>query len=275
VTFGGKAAEPNLEFPLKQDTGFAAIVRGRDELAGGPAALLAALDDFAIFAPTTPVLRGIAPDSAPRVPVGLFGGRLAEAVGTLLDRKEEQFGNMRLSQVFGLIEWAEDVAVAPPSARFISPAVPAGRSVLRFSDRRMRGGRNVLSGYDASEGALYVLFMLVLAMHPQAPRIYAIDNFDQAMHPRLARAVTKLFCEQIIDAPTPRQVLLSTHNPLVLDALNLADDRIRLFTVDRDKNGSTTVKRVEVNEDIIKGKKDGLTLSRLWLSGRLGGVPDL
>lgn len=27
------------------------------------------------------------------------------------------------------------------------------------------------TSYDASEGALYVLFMLALAMHPQAPSI--------------------------------------------------------------------------------------------------------
>ena len=37
------------------------------------------------------------------------------------------------------------------------------------------------TGYDASEGALYVLFMLALAMHPQAPSIFAVDSFDHQL----------------------------------------------------------------------------------------------
>jgi energy-coupling factor transporter ATP-binding protein EcfA2 len=40
--------------------------------------LLSNLDDYAIFSPVTPVLRGVAQDNAPRAPVGLFGGGLPE-----------------------------------------------------------------------------------------------------------------------------------------------------------------------------------------------------
>jgi hypothetical protein len=47
--------------------------------------ILDVLDDYAVFAPVTPVLRGIAPDTAPRNPVGLFGGQLPEAVAMLLE----------------------------------------------------------------------------------------------------------------------------------------------------------------------------------------------
>jgi|ERR1700730_2202659 len=64
------------------------------------------LSDFAIFAPVTPVLRGIAPDPAPRVPVGLFGGRLPEAVIPLLDRQKKRFGDLSFKELFTLLDWA-------------------------------------------------------------------------------------------------------------------------------------------------------------------------
>jgi hypothetical protein len=105
--------------------------------------------------------------------------------------------------------------------------------------------------------------------------LFAIDNLDQAMHPRLARAATRLFCRQMLKADPPRQALLTTHNPLVLDGLDLRDDRIRLFAVERNGRGVTQVHRVQVSEEILKATQEGLSLSNLWVMGRLGGVPDL
>jgi hypothetical protein len=65
-------------------------------------------------------------------------------------------------------------------------------------------------------------------------------------------------------------MLATTHNPLVLDGLDLLDDRIRLFTVDRDSKGASQVQRVLITEELID---KGFSLSRLWTTGRLGGVP--
>jgi predicted ATPase len=138
----------------------------------------------------------------------------------------------------------------------------------------MRKERNTLSAYDASEGALYVLFLLALASHDRAPRVFAIDNFDQALHPRLAQALTRLVSDQIAKDGT-RQVLATTHSPLVLDGLDLTNPAIRLFAVDRDQNGMTQVRRVEVSPELWAEAERGLGLSRLWVMGRLGGVPRL
>ena len=126
------------------------------------------------------------------------------------------------------------------------------------------------TGYDASEGALYVLFMLTLAMHPQGPSIFSVDSFDHALNPRLARKMVQVFCEQIIE--NNKHVFLTTHNPLVLDGLDLCNDDIRLFAVDRDKNGFAQITRVKVSRELIN---EGQPLSRLWINGRLGGVPTL
>lgn len=263
------------EYPPRSDTGFAALIRGREGCKGAPADLLSVLEDFTIFAPTTPILRGIAPDPAPRAPVGLFGGQLSEAIETLLDPRADKFGSLELDELLELLDWVARLSVVPTSRRFLSPSVPSARLVVRFEDTWMREGRNVLSGYDASEGALYVLFALVLAVHPEAPRLLAIDNFDQTMHPLLARALTKLFCEQVLASEDRRQVLLTTHNPLVLDGLDLRDERIRLFAVDR-REGMTQIKPIRVTEALLQDmEQKRIALSELWVMGRLGGVPKL
>lgn len=233
--------------------------------------------DYAIFSPTTPVLRGIQPDIAPRDPVGLLGGRLAEAVEDILDLEHEMLGHVDLEDVLDLLDWVDEFDITAPSRELLSPDVPSLRSIVRFKDYWMGEKRNQLSAYDANEGALYVLFMLVLALHPRMPRFFAIENFDHSLNPRLTRALARLFCQLIADADPPRQVLLTTHNPMVLDALNLSDDRIRLFAVERTRStgGATQVYRIEVSEEVLKASSEGLSLSNLWVMGRLGGVPNL
>ena len=99
----------------------------------------------------------------------------------------------------------------------------------------MLSGRNALSGYDASEGALYVLFLAVIAVHSKGPLFCAIDNADHGLNPGLATALMKHFAEWILSGETHRQILMTSHNPAVLDGLPLQDDRVRLFTVDRDE----------------------------------------
>jgi predicted ATPase len=140
----------------------------------------------------------------------------------------------------------------------------------------MREGRNVLSGYDASEGALYVLFLAVLAAHQASPHFFAVDNADHGLNPRLAKALFKMLCGWILDSPEARQILVTTHNPQVLDGLPLQDDRVRLFTVSRTKHGRTVIERVMITEKLLKMSSDGWTLSRLWVMGHLGGgVPNV
>jgi hypothetical protein len=233
------------------------------------------ITDYAIYSPNTPMLRGNETDITQRNPIGLAGGRLAEAVGELLDKEKGTFGSLDLDELFELLDWVDEIAIVPPSRKLVAASVPTLREIIRFTDRWMSDEGNQLSAYDASEGALYVLFALVLAMHPDSPRLFAIDNFDQAMHPRLARATTRLFCQQMLKAEPTRQALLTTHNPLVLDGLDLRDDRIRLFAVERDRKGTTQIYRVNVSDDVLEATQNGLSLSNLWIMGRLGGVPDL
>jgi predicted ATPase len=178
-------------------------------------------------------------------------------------------------EALSLIDWARKYGSAAAVEVPLSPAAGASPRVIRFVDRYMREGRNVLSGYDASEGALYVLFLAVLAAHQDSPHFFAVDNADHGLNPRLAKSLFKHLCKWILDAPEARQILITTHNPQVLDGLPLQDDRVRLFTVARTDTGRSVIRRVAVNEKLLAMAKQGWTLSRLWVMGHLGGVPNV
>lgn len=267
----GNASALDLSVPLEDNRSITTLVRASQNTPVHVRTFLSALEGFAIFAPVTPVLRGIVADSAPRSPVGLYGGQLAEAVALVATQKK---GERAIRDALSMIDWAKSVAAGEPKRSFLSPSVPTSRIVVEFQDRFMAEGRSTLSGYDASEGALYVLFMLVLAAHSQSPRVFAVDNFDQALNPRTARELTRTFVKYAL--AEDRQVLLTTHNPLVLDGLDLGDERVRLFTVARDQDGHTKVRRVPVKDfATLKAKHGEHAVSRLWVEGRLGGMPDV
>jgi predicted ATPase len=235
------------------------------------------LRDYAIYAPNTLMLRGLTSDPQSREPVGLSGGRLAEAVKELkLLAHTNDFLADALEEVVEMIDWIKDFDAAGMVDSILSAAVPRQRSVLRFRDRYMREGKNTLTASDASEGALYVLFCAVLALLPKSPKCIAVDNLDQALNPRLSQRLASSLCKWIISNPSPRQILFTAHNPAVLDGLPLEDDRVRLFTVDRNSEGHTIIRPVVITDELRSLNKDkGWPLSRLWVMGHLGGVPNV
>ena len=253
-----------------------------------PAArLLSALQGFGIYSPATDFLRGLVPDPSQRVPVGLRGGHLPEAVQGLKnalasrlrasgDQESREILEEVQNDTLEMIDWANRYAAVSLERAPQTSSVPSARTVLLFRDRYMAEERNTLSGYDASEGALFVLFNAVMALHPKAPSFLAIDNADHGLNPRLARRLMECMCKWLLRLSPERQVLLTTHNPLVLDGLPLQDERVRLFTVSRSRQGRTVVSRVVFDKRLREMAAEGWTLSRLWVMGHLGGgVPDV
>ena len=240
--------------------------------------LLRTLQGYVIFSPTTAVLRGVAPETQPRKPVGLSGGNLPRAILDLLRQRRRDNRSRRICQeVLGLVDWAKSFGWTSSNRLPLSPSAAASRDAIRFRDRFMlkNRNRNVLSGYDASEGALYALFLAVVSGHEASPVLCAVDNADHGLNPRMARSLMKCLCQWYLDSKEPRQILLTTHNPLVLDGLPLQDDRVRLFTVSRTGSGRTSVRRVIVDDRLLEKAAQDWTLSRLWVRGDLGGVPNV
>ena len=259
-----------------QEQGLAALETVNLQPGDAALAILDQLRAYSIYCPNTPSLRGLTQDSQTRDPVGLAGGRLPEAVEELLlaSKKNEMLGEV-LEEVRELIDWAQDFTAAPSLSVLLSPSAARSRLVIQFEDRFMAKNRNKLTGYDASEGALYILYCAVLALHPKAPKCLAIDNVDQALNPRLAQKLMAALCSWTQRLNGDRQWLLTAHNPAILDGIPLNNPEIRLFTVDRDSNGHTVVKRIDLAAALQARPNQEWTLSRMWMNGLLGGVPNV
>ena len=159
-----KGSRPNPELG-------AAALEALDSGSDSPALkLLKHLQGYTIFEPTTSLMRGVASEPRSRGPVGTSGGQLPKAVKELFSSVTRDERVRRVyDETLGLIDWAESFRTAKATAIPLSPAAAASAQIIRFEDRYMRKNRNKLSGYDASEGALYVLFMAVIAAHEQSP----------------------------------------------------------------------------------------------------------
>ena len=253
---------------LNPESGLTAL-RMVEFLPGSPEyRMLSDLQGYGIYCPNTPTLRGLVPDPQSREPLGLSGGRLAEAFEELKAMAPEVVDHIQ-----DMIEWASDITVTKYVSNILSPSVPRADKTIRFTDRFMRENRNTLSASDASEGALYILFYAVLALSSKAPGLFAIDNFDQALNPRMVSHITSKFCAWILSNVNSPQVLLTAHNAAVLDGLDLSNPEIMLFVVDRNNRGHTSVRRLEATPELVK-LNNKYPLSRLWMMGQLGGVPE-
>ena len=114
----------------------------------------------------------------------------------------------------------------------------------------------------------------LLCLLPQAPHLLALDNLDQALNPRLLVRLISRLSGWLHFNDRDRQLLFTAHNPAALGGLDLSDPEIRLFVVERNSNGQTCVRRLEVTAELTSLNQQ-YPLSRLWLMGHLGAVPNV
>jgi energy-coupling factor transporter ATP-binding protein EcfA2 len=261
------------------EAGLAALKRAELEASNPAAELLKLLSEFNIYEPDTPVLRGTIKEP-PRDPIGLSGGGLAGALADLYPRdgKKKHFIapaiRHELEDLLASIDWFGELHAFNSVERADGSVGPH----FGFEDRFFGATGNqgyLLEANEVNEGILYLLFMAILCIHPNSPRFLGLDNADHGLNPRLVRHLTEAMCRWILRSTPKRQILMTTHNPLVLDGLPLQDDRVRLFTVSRTNLGRTTIRRVVLTPELIEEGKKEWTLSRLWLMGHLGGMPNV
>jgi sugar/nucleoside kinase (ribokinase family) len=104
----------------------------------------------------------------------------------------------------------------------------------------------------------------------------ALDNVDNALNPGLVKNLMNNIID-IISKNENKQIFLTTHNPTTLDAIDLFNEKHRLFVVERAEDGQSKFKRIKPPEGMTKeewiDKYYGMKLSEIWLSGAIGGLP--
>ncbi len=220
------------------------------------------LSDYAIYNPNTLALRGHQTVSM-RSPLGIYGENLDVAFSALPDAQRAT-----IIERARCISWFEDIVLDPDDSRRFEGMKPGrSRSRLYFRDKFMRRKDNVFSAESTNEGILYLLFHLTLFASAGTPKTLAIDNLEGALNPQLCRDLTKHLAELAV--VHDKQALITTHNPAILDGLNLHDDEQRLFVVSRNDAGHTVTERIRVKPETDASLK----LSELWMRGHLGGLP--
>jgi len=225
------------------------------------------ISNYKIFCLNTPALRGLTGLSKSQ-PLGIYGENLDVLLANLDKSETEQ-----LKSYSYMIDWLDEYLIDVHDMMELQHfKLNLGQSRLYFSDKYMAKGHNVFSIENANEGILHVLFYLSLMISKKTPKFFAIDNIESCLNPHLARHITSELCK--LAKENDKQMLITTHNPAILDGLNLHDDEIRLFEVSRNKNGHTVTKRIKVKPDHKDNEGRSLKLSELWPRGYLGAISE-
>lgn len=164
-----------------------------------------------------------------------------------------------INEHLALLDWFEHLHV---------PSREMAEQGLRIRDRYLAEGV-VFDQKSANEGFLFLLFYLTLFISPHTPRFFAIDNVDASLNPKLCQA---LMASMVTLAKQhDKQAIVTTHNPSLLDGLDLHDDDQRLFVVSRGLDGETRIRRVSPPKPLPGDEP--VRLSEAFLNGYIGGLP--
>lgn len=214
------------------------------------------LPTYLIFSPQEHILRDQNTES-PIQPLGVNGEGLFQFL-----KEQWKNGNKelyeKLNSGLGMLDWF-DMFGLPND-------LLSNEAKLEIGDRYLKESLHNFDQHSTNEGFLFLLFYLTLFYSKETPSFFAIDNIEASFNPKLCTHLVK----ELIQAAkkNDKQVILTTHNPFVLDALDLKDNDQRLFVARRDIDGHTRISRILYNP------KRTEKLSSVWMNGYIGGLPD-
>ena len=222
------------------------------------------LSEYLIFDLNTKSLRGITAADSKKTPLGINGEGLDLLIASFNNSERSQ-----LNKCLVFFDWLGEI-IADKDDKLKIMGLKPGRSIstLYFKDKFMQKNNNTFSAENSNEGVLHVLFYLALFISSKTPKLFAIDNIETALNPRLCQVLLSELVK--LTKETEKQVLITTHNPAILDGLNLLDEEQRLFEVYRDSEGKTKTRRIKFKANL---SDKNFKLSEMWLKGLLGAVP--
>ena len=159
-----------------------------------------------------------------------------------------------------LFDWFEDIK--------ISDDFSFGEQKVTIKDKYLY---KEIDQRSTNEGFLFILFYITLIVSKETPKSFAIDNIDASLNPKLCTKLMTIICD--LAKKYNKQIFLTTHNPSILDGIDLKDQEQKLFVVSRNSNGYTHVKRVTTEDNPIDEDGEMLHLSEAFMRGYLGGLP--
>ena len=213
------------------------------------------LKSFIIFSPEESALRSFEPSGNGQL------GRNGQGLFPFLKQLSKREGGQKIleeiKQNLEMIDWFEDLV-------FPEESLSQDYSI-RLYDIYLDESLNYFDQRSANEAFLYLLFYFTLLISDETPAFFAIDNIESSLNPKLCGLLVKRLIElaKIHD----KQIIVTTHSPYVLDALDLREESQTLLVARRSIDGHTIVNTVPYKENSV-------ALSEAWMKGYIGGLPN-
>lgn len=217
------------------------------------------LSSFIIYSPENSALKE--PYKIGQIePLGINGEGLLRLITVISDDQKMSGTYDEIKSSLKVLGWFESLSVVAEN--------PISR--IEIQDKYIDQERRYFNQLSANEGFLFLLFYFTLFASDLTPKFFAIDNIDASLNPKLCQELMKRLVDMSVKHD--KQVILTTHNPAILDGLNLDDDDQRLFVIRRDSEGHTRCSRFLKPANKIPNRPSK-KLSELFMSGALGGLP--
>lgn len=247
--------QKNVTFQLGDDNLFAKYL---SEKAFVNKDSIVSLRNFIVYSPENSSLRNFHCEGQIE-PLGINGEGLLRLISVLHSEPKYNGVFSEIRRSLRVLGWFDDFDVVNETNQ--------ARSRIEIRDRYLESSQRYFDQMCTNEGFLFLLFYFSLFSCDLTPSFFAIDNIDASLNPKLCSTLM----EQLVKLSVThnKQVVLTTHNPAILDGLNLDDDEQRLFVVSRNRQGYTRLKR------ILKPRNAEfpVRLSEAFLRGALGGLP--
>ncbi len=221
------------------------------------------LNNFIVYSPENSSLRLFEKEGQIE-PLGINGEGLLKLLRVMDDQPDKRDIN-KMKEELRLLDWFDNFSIAQHGDEL---------SML-VTDRFLDKSRQSFDQKSANEGFLFLAFYLALFNAPITPDFFAVDNIDASLNPKLCRKLIELLAQAA--QANLKQSILTTHNPAVLDGIDLFNSDHRLFVVERNSAGRTECRRISPPSGMTKeeweDKYFGMRLSEIWLSGAIGGLP--
>lgn len=212
---------------------------------------------FTIYSLEETILRKADNDSR-LYPLGRHGDGLFAYLKNLATREDGTAIMQEIIENLEVLDWFDGMEI--PEAQLSS------EFNIKLHDRYIDEAISFFDQRSTNEGFLYLLFYLTLIISDETPTFFAIENIDASFNPKLCREVIERLT--LLAKKHGKQIVATTHNPSVLDGLDITGEDHELLVVRRNIDGYTKVNNVET-----KGLLN-MNLSEAWLKGFIGGLPD-
>ncbi|MEZ5299912.1 MAG: AAA family ATPase [Verrucomicrobiales bacterium] len=178
------------------------------------------IDAYLIYSPEVSVLRPFQEEGQIQ-PLGINGQGLLAHLARQAQKKKGKFWE-RLNEALSILDWF---------GGFSLPKNPLpGEARLEIIDRYGKKNKP-FDQRSANEGFLFLLFYFALFLSEDTPKFFAIDNVDASLNPRLSSELMRRLVG--LAKENGKQVILTTHNPGLLDGLDLDDLEQKLYAISR------------------------------------------